>query len=113
MSLDLLKFIVRELMDLFVREDYEGIVKRCVRSRLTSDDLRTVILSYGRRVVSPPVDAYNGLDAVQVVSATVPTWSVHAPLWTAEEGRSDLTLELTVALESGGALIELDDLQVL
>ena len=71
------------------------------KSRLTGDDLRNVIRNYGRKVVSPPPDAYNKLDAVQVTGATVPTWSVRAPLWTEEEGRSDLTLELTIAVGPG------------
>ena len=113
MSLDVLRSTVREMMDQLAREDYESAVKRCVKSRLTSDDLRTVIRDYGRKVVPPPLDAYGKLDAVQVRGAAVPTWSVRAPLWTEEEGRSDLTLELTIALGSGAPSIELDDLQVL
>jgi hypothetical protein len=39
-------------------------------------------------------------------------WSVRFDLWTADEGRSDLTLELTVE-ETDPLKIELDDLHVL
>jgi hypothetical protein len=101
------------MVDHLVREDYESAVRRCVKSRLTSDDLRTVIHDYGRKLISPPADAYNSLDAVQVKGAAVPTWSVRVPLWTREEGRSDLTLELTIAVGPGAPSVELDDLQVL
>jgi hypothetical protein len=34
-------------------------------------------------------------------------------LWTVEEGRSDLSLELTVAESGDGYLIEVDDIHVL
>lgn len=105
--------IAREMVQLLARGGYESAVRRCVKSRLTSDDLHTVIRDYGRRLVSPPEDAYNKLDAVQVKGVTVPTWSVRVPLWTEEEGRSDLTLELTIALGSGVPSIEMDDLEVL
>jgi hypothetical protein len=103
------------MVDLLVRGDYESAVKVCIKSRLTSEDLRTIIRDYGRKLVSPPAEVYNKLDAIQVKDASVPTWSVRAPLWTKEEGRSDLTLELTiiVMLGSGPPSIALDDLRVL
>jgi hypothetical protein len=72
-----------------------------------------VVRDYGRKLVSPPADAYNNLDAVQVKGAAVPTWSVRAPLWTEEQGRSDLTLELTIAVRLGAPSVELDELRVL
>jgi hypothetical protein len=112
MSLDLLRSATREIVDRLAERDYESAIKRCVKSRLTHDDLHTVIHDYGRTVVSPPTDAYNKLDAVEVEGAAVPTWSISAPLWTAEEGRSDLTLELTISLGTGAPKIELDDLLV-
>jgi len=34
-------------------------------------------------------------------------------LWTAEEGRSDLSLELTITESGNGYLIEVDDIHVL
>jgi hypothetical protein len=113
MALDILRSTVREIVVQLAREDYESAIGRCVRSRLTGDDLRNVISDYGRRVVSPPVDAYDKLDAVLVSGTAVPTWSVRAPLWTKEEGRSDLTLELTIALGTDAPSIELDDLRAL
>lgn len=113
MSLDVVRSTAREMVDQLARGDYESLVEQSVKSRLTSDDLRTVIRDYGRKLVSPPGDAYKKLDAVQVKGAAVPTWSVRAPLWTEEEGRSDLTLELTIAVGPGAPSVELDDLLVL
>jgi hypothetical protein len=113
MTLEALRSTARELVDRLVHEDYESVVQRCAKSRLTSDDLRTVIHDYGRKLVSPPNDAYRKLDIKRVRSATVPTWSVRAPLWTENEGLSDLTLELTIALGRGEPSVELDDLHAL
>jgi hypothetical protein len=42
-----------------------------------------------------------------------PTWSVRCDLWTVEEGRSDLSLELTVVAAPLGPTIEVDNLHVL
>ena len=113
MSFDVLQSTAREMVDLLAHGDYELLVQRCAKSRLTSNDLRSVLRDYGRQLVSPPSDAYQDLDAVQVEGAAVPTWSLRAPLWTEDEGRSDMTLELTVALGPGKPTVELDDLLVL
>ncbi len=113
MSLDVLRSAARAMADQLARGDYQSPVEQSVKSRLTSDDLRTVVRDYGRKLVSPPGDAYKNLDAIPVKGAAVPTWSVRAPLWTEEEGRSDLTLELTIAVGLGAPSIELDNLHVL
>jgi hypothetical protein len=113
MSLDVLRSTAREIVVQLAREDYESVIGRCLKSRLTSNDLRTVIRDYGRKLAPPPADAYNKLDAVRVRGAAVPTWSVRTPLWKEAEGRSDLTLELTIAVGPGAPSVELDDLHVL
>ena len=113
MSLEALRETARGIVDQLARGDYELVVQQCAKSHLTGDDLGTAIRDYGRKLVSPPKDAYNNLDAVQVRDGAVPTWSIRAPLYTQDEGRSDLTVELTVALCPGKPSVELDDLHVL
>jgi hypothetical protein len=93
-------------------KDYTGALAHCARSRLSAADLQTVIEDYGRSVVLPPKDVHEFVDAVRVVGADKSTWSVRVPLWTLEEGRSDLTLELTIRITESGVLIDLDDLHV-
>lgn len=113
MSLNILRSTIREIVDQLAKEDYEAVVRRCAKTCLTCDNLRTVIHEYGRNIVPPPPDAYNKLDAVRVSGIAMPTWSIRAPLWTKEEGRSDLMLELTISVGPGIPRIELDDLHVL
>jgi len=113
MSFQALGVAARTVIDGLADGDYDAVVQICAKSRLTSDELREVIREYGRTLVHPPADAYQHLDAVQVNGTALPTWSVRAPLWTKEEGRSDLTLELTISLGPDEPIVELDDLHVL
>lgn len=113
MSAEILRSTVRELVDYLVHGDYELFFQRCAKSRPKSNEVRKVILDYGHTLVSPPKDAYQNLDAVKVKAASLPTWSVRAPLWTEDEGRSDLTLEFTITLGQGKPTVELEDLHVL
>lgn len=112
-EMNVLRKAVRNIMDLLARGDYQAAVDACVESRLNADDIRLAVEGYGRRLVCPPGDVYADLDVVRVQGASEPTWSVRAPMWTAEEGRSDLTLELTFAQANDGVHLELDDLHVL
>ena len=97
---------VREVAELIAYGDLAGVVGRCVCSRLSTQDLSRVIREYGRTPAPPPGDAYADLDAVPIRGASPPAWSVRAPLWTVEEGRSDLTLELTVSIKAGETMFD-------
>jgi hypothetical protein len=110
---EVLQLVARELVNDLARGSYQSVLQRCVKSRLTIEDIRRVIGEYGRTLVTPPVDAYSHLDAVEVAGSIPETWSVRVPLWTKEEGPSDLTLELAIALRDDGPTVELDDLHVL
>jgi hypothetical protein len=103
---------VRYAVSQLVRREFQALVDACSSSRLTATDLEVVVQEYGGTFIQPPEDAYSQLDAVAIRDADIPTWSVRAPLWSREEGRSDLTLELTVAKEANQWRIELDDLHV-
>jgi hypothetical protein len=101
-----------ELFDLLARREYDAFVARCASSRLSARDIADAIDEYGRTVVSAPRDSYTGISIVRVSVATTPTWHITAPLWTQEEGRSDLCVELTVSLVDDEPRIELDNLLV-
>ena len=62
----------------------------------------------------PPGLGFDNLDVMEFEDATPQTWSVLVDLWTVEEGRSDLTLEVLLT-DTGGELydIEIYDLHVL
>ena len=105
--------MVRDIVAQLVRGEYQSFVAQFAASRLTADDLRQVIQNYGRTLILPPDPTYPDLNIVQVRGAIRPTWSIQAPLWTREEGRSDLTLELTITVDGDHRSVELEDLHVL
>jgi hypothetical protein len=104
--------IVIDLLVLLADGDYESIMERCGYSLLDDDDLRTAVAEYGRKVVAPPAD-YAFLRACELRARAIPTWHVEADLWTEEDGRSDLTLEMTIEFEASGPVIGINNLHVL
>ena len=104
--------VARDAVRLLARCEVAALISRCAESRLTSAEVWRVLNAYGRTLVEAPSGDDFVIDAVRTGAAT-PTWSVSVPLWTREEGRSDLTLQLTIALRPRGPVIELDDLRVM
>ena|SRR5687768_531567 len=100
-------------MELLARGDYLAVELLTQGERLSVGEIAEAITSYGRTVVVPPPGAFRNLDIVEVTGASPRTWSVNVPLWTAEEGRSDLTAEFTIKSDGEDVTVELDDIHVL
>lgn len=102
---------VRTLVGHLVRGEYGVLEQESAGVRLSGGQIAEEVASYGRRLIHPPQSS-SWLDVVP--HSTGRGFSVSAALWTEEEGRSDLTLLLTVRLEPHGSYrIEIDDLHVL
>ncbi|MBN9161168.1 MAG: hypothetical protein BGO98_23185 [Myxococcales bacterium 68-20] len=80
--------------------------------RLTAGELASAIRDYGRTLQPLPDHAVQLID-VYPSDMDPKTWSLDVPLWTAEEGRSDLTLSLVATRDGDGYRLELSDLHVL
>lgn len=61
----------------------------------------------------PPPTGFSLMNVVAIRNVTPKRWSVAMPLWTKEEGRSDLTVEMTISESNSTFLIEVDDIRVL
>jgi len=107
------KGVVQAVVALLVAGEYEELQRMTSGKRLTSTDIAAAVHAYGRRLVDLPLDALDELDVVEIKNAVPSAWSVRVNLWSAEEGRSDLTLELTVKRATRGYNVEVDDLHVL
>jgi len=106
--------VVRDLIANLARGEYATVERCSAGVRLSAGELAAAVRAYGRRLVPAPPGEPLPLDVVAISGAEPEAWSVDTPLWTAEEGRSDLTLQLTVrAARKGGYRIEVDDLHVL
>jgi len=93
--------------------DYNGLEVLTRGLRLSVAAIEQAVAEYGRTIVVPPKDAFDLLEASEILTAAPNTWSVTIPLWTLEEGRSDLTAEVTFAIRGGASAIELDNIHVL
>lgn len=67
-------------------------------ARVQSADFDRAIREYGRNLTIPPFEAYKALDFIPIQNDILYSWAVAAPLWTKEEGRSDLSVELTISI---------------
>jgi hypothetical protein len=88
--------VIRAVIDFLAAEDYEGALEAAPTTRMSAQDLANSINEYGARLVPTPEYGLRQLDMTRVTTAEIPTWHVVAPIWTVEEGRSDLSLELWV-----------------
>jgi hypothetical protein len=113
MSFDSIRSTTRKIVDLISDGRYDLAIHACSESRLSEIDVERVLEGYGRKFIRPPVEFDKYFDVVPIEGRSVPSWSVRVPLWTREEGRSDLTLELTISEISENTSVELDDLRVL
>lgn len=104
---------VRSIINLLALGRFQEIDSLTNGIRLPANQMAEAIAVYGRVLIEPPEEGYELMDVVEVTDVNPRRWSVTMPLWTREEGRSDLTLELTF-IEDGDQLhVELDDIHVL
>ena len=85
---------VRVVMDLLVRGQYVTVEKVTRGRRLGADQISSAISSYGRLLVPPGDDWWSYVKITPTDAGDLPSFHVVAPLWTREEGRSDLALEM-------------------
>ena len=106
--------VVRDIVAQLAAGYYAELERQTGGVRLSASELAGVVREYGRRIIPSPERGELLLDVVPLAAGGPSAWSVDVPLWTAEEGRSDLTLQLTVrARSAGGFDVEIDDLHVL
>ena len=110
---DTLRKPVNQVMELLVAAKYAELEKLTHSIRLTANEMANAIADYGRKLILPPQDGYSLMNVIEFKDAYPKRWSIIMPLWTKEEGRSDLTLEMTAMEYDGSFSIELDDIHVL
>jgi len=92
----------------------DEIADALARARLSAGTLREVVEGYGRALAPVPEGGLDHLDVVRIEGSEPAAFHVVVELWTEEEGRSDLSLELRLTDLYGGAYdIEVLGLHVL
>lgn len=108
-----IKGTITEIMARLVRGDYWGVEQRTGGLRLSAEELRQAVAEYGRHLRMPPLHALDAVEAVEIDGSNPKAWSVVCEMWTEEEGRSDLSLELTLTDSGDQMQVEVDNLHVL
>ena len=110
---DRLERTLTRVVGMLVSGDYAGLEAITGGNRLPANEIEEAIHQYGRTVELPPNGRIEDADVVAVEGSDPQRWSVWLRLWTAEEGRSDLTLETTVVdSDRPEYLVEIDNLEV-
>jgi hypothetical protein len=93
-------------------EDYEALYADGRLDRLTEGGIRKVLIEYGCGLVPLP-SAARELSDVYEADGEPRVYMVDQPLWTRDEGRSDLTLSVTVIRRGQALQLRVDDIHVL
>lgn len=98
------------LIDMIAASDLAAI-RADPRIRIQGSDPLRWLRDYPATVTALPPEGWDLADAIQL-QAEPGTWSVVIPLWTDQEGRSDLSLEATVRDLADGTTITIDNIHV-
>ena len=104
--------VLKDLVHQLVIGNYVGLEVDGRAGRLTAGELKQTIIEYGRVLIELPDGAFEVARAYPI-QGRESCWTVDLDLWTVEEGKSDLTLSVTVQITPNGVLAEIDDLHVL
>lgn len=105
---------LHQIITMLVKEDYQALESLSNGIRLTSLEIETAVKEYPGTIVMPLESAFENIDVIEISGSEPKEWSVNFDLWTAEEGRSDLTLELTLTDNNKQTYeVQLDDIHVL
>ena len=104
--------LIRQLVEDIVEGNFSSIELNGWIGRLTREEIVGAINEYGRTLVSVPDKMLEDAEVYRS-DHDQRQFAVDVPLWTREEGRSDLTLSLTVFDSNGEVSVSIDDLHVL
>lgn len=105
------KIAIGRLVADLVAGNYGQVVHDGRSGRLSEGEIRRAISDYGKTLTLTPSEAWRHLEVIERVG-NPRLLAVDIPLWTLEEGRSDLILSVTIATSSDPATIEIDDIRV-
>jgi len=114
MNKNKLNSTVKTITDLLSQKAYWHLEKLSNGISLTAKELKQAVTDYGQTIIILPEQEYEDLDIIEVKDEEPKQWSVNVPVFTEEEGKSDLTLELTfIDTPTDLYKIEIDGLHVL
>lgn len=102
---------IKKFYSLLLNRKYQQIESLTDCNRLSAKQIADIVKDYGRTIVPYPEKIK--FDVIKVEKADSEEWSVVAPIYTLEEGLSDLSIELTLIKNGPDSFkIELDNIHV-
>jgi hypothetical protein len=102
---------VRRIVAALVAGRYAAVVANGQGGRVSESEMDARISEYGRTLVPLPDEAMATID-MYPQDGNPDEFAMDVPLWTQEEGRSDLTMLVRVRRQGGSYHVEIDDLLV-
>jgi hypothetical protein len=96
--------VLKSIVDAFAREDYllnDGLSGVAPISEQTADQVREYIQDYGAKLVELPPESWDTSVCIWMGDH----WDALIDLWTEDEGRSDLVLEVDVSEADSGYVV--------
>ena len=104
----------KHLVSMLVGHDFADLESLSKGIRLSQSEMEQAVREYPGTLVMPEGSSIPELDVVEVRDSNPTQWSVDIPLWTKEEGRSDLTMHITMTISRKELMdVEVDDIHVL
>ena len=91
--------------------DFDGLIADGCAPRHVDGDLGLWVRDDPVELIDLPEEAWRYAEVI-IDPARPGWWAVNVPLWTEEEGRSDLELEATVVERDGRVRVEVDNIHV-
>jgi hypothetical protein len=105
---------VAQIVDALAKGEYERVIKMAPTSKVNAAELHAAVKEYGRSVLPLLEHEWNRIEYMEITGSRPQSWFAVVPVFTVEEGLSDLSLELTLtAAESGQYAAEINGLHVL
>jgi hypothetical protein len=104
---------VKDVVALLVAREYAKLERRSAGIRLSAEDMRRAVEEYGRTLRMPPDEVFGAFSLGEVRGSVPKAWWIVIDLWTKEEGRSDLSLEMTIVDVGDQFRIEVDNIHVM
>ena len=89
------KKALEDVVGLLVRGEWQALAD-LTDDGVTPDQLRERVLSYPATFVMPPPEAYDDVHVYEFGSGSPQVYAVEMDLWSEEEGRSDLQIQIEI-----------------
>ncbi|WP_218951148.1 DUF7668 domain-containing protein, partial [Desulfoluna butyratoxydans] len=108
---ELIEDKIKQFYSLLLRKQYREIEKLTQGNNLSAEAIENAISEYECTLVPYPINV--AFDIIEISSSKPKSWSVVAPIYSSEEGFSDLSIELTIIQTTNGHIyVELDNIHV-